>query len=124
MIRTVIPSNAQDTIMCKLFAQNLKGPALKWFCQLPPRTIGSFMEMTKNFIENYSVNVKLRGMPEKLRTIVQQPEKSLQDYIRRFSVALALIPNCNDIIALFTLKRGHYLDRASSTIFATESLEQ
>lgn len=71
MIGTIIPSNARDVIMCKLFTQSLKGSAPKGFCQLPPRTIRSFKEMTKVFLENYSINVKLGGTPEELCTIVQ-----------------------------------------------------
>ncbi|GMN47688.1 hypothetical protein TIFTF001_016867 [Ficus carica] len=106
MIMTVIPSNARDAIMCKLFIQSLKGLTFKWFFQLPSRTIGSFKEMTKIFIENYSVNIKLGGTLEELCTIVQQPKESLQDYIRQFSIALVLTPNCNDFIALFAFKIG------------------
>ncbi|GMN63117.1 hypothetical protein TIFTF001_032191 [Ficus carica] len=70
MLGTTMPREIRDAIMCKLFPQSLKGPALKWFCQLSLKSIGTFKELAK------------------------------------FSIALVKIANCDDIIALFMLKRG------------------
>ncbi|GMN63113.1 hypothetical protein TIFTF001_032193 [Ficus carica] len=95
---TTMPREIRDAIMCKLFPQSLKGPALKWFCQLTLKSIGSFKEMTKDFIENYSVNVNLGATSKMLCTIIQQTDE-------RFSIVLVEIPKFDDIIALFVLKR-------------------
>ena len=37
-----IPSSMMDKMMCKLFSQSLKGPALCWYCNLPTGSIGRF----------------------------------------------------------------------------------
>ncbi|GMN69369.1 hypothetical protein TIFTF001_038434 [Ficus carica] len=99
MLETTMPLEIRDAIMCKFFPQSLKGPALKWFCQLTLKSIGSLKEMTKVFIKNYSVNVNQRATSKILCTIVEQTDE-------RFSIALVEIPKCDDIVALFVLQRG------------------
>ncbi|GMN22374.1 hypothetical protein TIFTF001_040238 [Ficus carica] len=47
---TNIPTGMLDYMMCKLFAQSLKGAALRWFCNLPPESIDSFDELSLEFM--------------------------------------------------------------------------
>ena len=62
--------------------------------------------MTKVFLENYSANINKGITPSELYTIIQQPDESLRNYIKRFSKAVTENPNCDDTIALFALKKG------------------
>ncbi|KAG7588540.1 Ribonuclease H-like superfamily [Arabidopsis suecica] len=45
----------EDTGFCKLFSENLSGPALLWFTQLEPETIDSFKELSSAFLKQYSM---------------------------------------------------------------------
>lgn len=56
---TNIPTGMLDDMMCKLFTQGLKGPALRWFCNLPPKSIDSFDELAKEFMRSYSIHIQL-----------------------------------------------------------------
>ncbi|GMN25023.1 hypothetical protein TIFTF001_043853 [Ficus carica] len=58
---TNIPKGMLDDMMCKLFAQSLKGAALRWFCNLPPESIDSFDELSLEFIWSYS---KISGLDD------------------------------------------------------------
>lgn len=97
---------SKDAIICKLFPQSLKGSALKWFFRLALGSVGTFKEMTKVFLENYLANINKGTTPGELCTVIQQPGVSLRNYIKRFSKVVAEIPNSDDTIALFALKKG------------------
>ena len=47
-----------NNMMCKLFAQSLKGAALRWFCNLPPESIDSFDKLSLEFMRSYSVHIQ------------------------------------------------------------------
>ena len=49
---TNIPTDMLDDMMCKLFTQTLKGAALIWFCNLPPKSIDSFDELSLKFMRS------------------------------------------------------------------------
>ena len=38
-----------DEIMCRAFPTTLKGPARVWFYKIPPNTVSSFKELSKQF---------------------------------------------------------------------------
>ncbi|GMN22508.1 hypothetical protein TIFTF001_045665 [Ficus carica] len=53
-----IPTDMLDDMMCKLFAQSLKGAALRWFCNLPAESIDSFDELSLEFMRSYYVHIQ------------------------------------------------------------------
>lgn len=75
ILGTTMLKESKDAIICKLFPQSLKGSALKWFCQLASGLVGTFKEMTKVFLENYSANIDKGTTPDELYTIIQQPSE-------------------------------------------------
>ena len=102
----MMPKESRDAIMCKLFPQTLKGTTIKWFCQLYPSSIASFKDLTKTFLENYSVNIHTGTTYEDLFLIIQEPNEPLRGFIKWFSKAVVEIPNYNDTIAILALKKG------------------
>lgn len=53
-----IPTDMLDNMMCKLFAQSLKGLALRWFGNLSLKFIDSFDELSLEFMRSYSVHIQ------------------------------------------------------------------
>ena len=101
-----IPKEALDALKCKMFAQSLRGPALKWFSSLQEGSITGFKDLSKKFMDNYQILVDVGKLTEDLTMVVQGPNETLRDYIRRFSRAMAEIPNVEDRIARFAFKNG------------------
>lgn len=46
---------ANEATKCRLFLTLLKGPATSWFKRLAPKSIGSFAELRKAFLERYMI---------------------------------------------------------------------
>ena len=104
-----IPKEALDAFKCKMFAQSLRGPALKWFSNLQEGSITGFKDLSKKFIDNYQILVDVGKLTEDLTIVVQGWNETLRDYIQRFSKAMVEIPNVEDRIARFAFKnRLHY----------------
>ena len=57
-------------------------------------------------MDNYQILVDVGKLTEDLTMVVQGPNETLRDYIRRFSRAMAEIPNVEDRIARFAFKTG------------------
>ncbi|GMN61551.1 hypothetical protein TIFTF001_030651 [Ficus carica] len=95
-----------DDMMCKLFAQSLKGAALKWFCNLPAESINSFDELSLEFMRSYSVHIQSGKTTKDLWGVIQGPHESLRAYIKRFSKAISEISGLDDGTAREALKKG------------------
>ncbi|GMN54012.1 hypothetical protein TIFTF001_023139 [Ficus carica] len=95
-----------DDMMCKLFAQSLKGAALRWFCNLPAESIDSFDELSLEFMRSYSVHIQSGKTTKDLWGVIQGPHKSLRAYIKRFSKAISEISGLDDGTAREALKKG------------------
>jgi Retrotransposon gag protein. len=82
----------------------LADSARSWLHGLPRGTIGSWAELRDHFIANFQGTFERPGTQYDLYNVIQKPEKSLQDYIRRFSEKRNKISDITDdvIIAAFT----------------------
>ncbi|GMN21400.1 hypothetical protein TIFTF001_043307 [Ficus carica] len=103
---TNIPTSMLDDMMCKLFAQSLKGAALRWFCNLPAESIDSFDELSLEFMRSYSVHIQSGKTTKDLWGVIQGPHESLRAYIKRFSKAISEISGLDDGTAREALKKG------------------
>ncbi|GMN19954.1 hypothetical protein TIFTF001_047019 [Ficus carica] len=103
---TNIPTGMLDDMMCKLFAQSLKGAALRWFCNLPAESIDSFDELSFEFMRSYSVHIQSGKTTKDLWGVIQGPHESLRAYIKRFSKAISEISGLDDGTAREALKKG------------------
>ncbi|GMN46220.1 hypothetical protein TIFTF001_015412 [Ficus carica] len=92
--------------MCKLFAQSLKGLALRWFCNLPPKYIDSFNELSLDFMRSYLVYIQSGKTTKDLWGVVQEPNETLCAYIKCFSKAISEISGLDDGTAREALKKG------------------
>ncbi|GMN48556.1 hypothetical protein TIFTF001_017735 [Ficus carica] len=95
-----------DNMMCKLFAQSLKGVALRWFYNLPPESIDSFDELSLEFMRSYSVHIQSGKTTKDLWGVIQGPHESLRAYIKCFSKALSEISRPDDGMTREALKKG------------------
>ncbi|GMN27478.1 hypothetical protein TIFTF001_044126 [Ficus carica] len=103
---TNIPTDMLDDMMYKLFAQSLKGAALRWFCNLPAESIDSFDELSLEFMRSYSVHIQSGKTTKDLWGVIQGPHESLRAYIKRFSKAISEISGLDDGTAREALKKG------------------
>ncbi|GMN59944.1 hypothetical protein TIFTF001_029035 [Ficus carica] len=91
-----IPSDMLDDIMCKLFAQSLKGATQRWFCNLPPESIDSFDELSLEFMRSYYVNIQFGKTMKDLWGVIKGPNESLHAYIKSFDKAIYEILGFDD----------------------------
>ncbi|GMN47594.1 hypothetical protein TIFTF001_016781 [Ficus carica] len=101
-----IPTDMLDDMMCKLFAQSLKGAALRWFYNFPPKSIDSFDELSLEFMRSYLIHIQSEKTTKDLWGVIQEPHESLHAYIKRFSKAISEISGLDDGTARETLKKG------------------
>ncbi|GMN62683.1 hypothetical protein TIFTF001_031758 [Ficus carica] len=103
---TNIPTGMLDNMICKLFAQSLKGAALRWFCNLSPESIDSFDELSLEFMRSYFVHIQSGKTTKDLWSMIQGPHDSLRAYIKRFSKAISEISGLDDGTTREALKKG------------------
>ncbi|GMN26884.1 hypothetical protein TIFTF001_040947 [Ficus carica] len=103
---TNIPTGMLDDMMCKLFAQSLKRETLRWFCNLPSKSIDLFDDLSLEFMRSYFVHIQSGKTTKNLWSVIQGPHESLRAYIKRFSKAISEILGLNDEAAREALKKG------------------
>ncbi|VVA36098.1 PREDICTED: VITISV_032574, partial [Prunus dulcis] len=102
----MILHQADDALMCKVFAMTLLGAAQDWFHTLPSRSISSFKELAYVFTKEYTSYRMIKKNPDHLFNLQKKYEESLRDYIKRFKAERANIIGCDDQIASSAFKRG------------------
>ncbi|KAG7585615.1 Retrotransposon gag domain [Arabidopsis thaliana x Arabidopsis arenosa] len=73
-----------DDGLCKLFAENLSGPALTWFTQLKEGSIDNFKQLSTAFIMQYEYFIKSDVTDAQLWNLSQGAGEPLYDYIMSF----------------------------------------
>ena len=96
----------RDLTKCRFFATTLKGSAQRWFSRLPARSIDTWADFKKAFLNKFRANQPQEVHTSYLQTIGQREGESLQSYIDRFKEAVNKIICVNKIEALVHLKRG------------------
>ena len=95
-----------DVARCRFFYTCLKGTALKWFNNLPPRSIDSWVALKTKFRTRFSSNRKGGKITASLMTVHQKEAESLRDFLARFRAEVAEIPNLIDDLAINYLAAG------------------
>ncbi|GKA42282.1 reverse transcriptase domain-containing protein [Tanacetum coccineum] len=71
---------------CHLFNSTLAGSARVWFDDLPPKSIDSYDDLKKAFLENYLQQKKCIKDPIELHNIKQRDGESTKDFVRRYKL--------------------------------------
>ena len=95
-----------DPTRCRFFCTCLKGNALSWFQNLPPRSITSWAMLKVNFRTRFSSNKRGGKITASLMTVRQRSSESLRDFLARFRTEMADIPNLIDELAVNYLAAG------------------
>ena len=92
------PNLNHDVLKCKLFGITLRQHTQTWYVNLPHGSVGSFPELTKKFTTQFYSCEPIQHPTKVLHKIVQGPNKSLQDYICRFTRTVLTVTDFNDQI--------------------------
>ncbi|KAL1811101.1 hypothetical protein ACET3Z_021166 [Daucus carota] len=96
----------RDLTKCRFFAATLRGNAQRWFSRIPARSIDTWADFKKAFLNKFRANQPHEVHTSYLQMIGQKEGESLQSYIDRFKEAVNKIICVNEIEALVHLKRG------------------
>ncbi|KAL0448502.1 UNVERIFIED_CONTAM: hypothetical protein Slati_1406600 [Sesamum latifolium] len=85
---------------------------MAWFNQLPPGTIEGFEQLSQRFLHHFAINKRYPKTASYLFTIIQRENKSLREYVQRFSEAVLEVPHVNPelLVSIMqqNLKRGRF----------------
>src|ERR1044072_9956750 len=81
----MLTTTANDHLKCKLFGGTLKSNALDWFATLPNRSITSFEDFSRRFLEQFSARKETIVTSATLWNTHQKEGESLNEFVLRFS---------------------------------------
>ncbi|XP_057747487.1 uncharacterized protein LOC130966682 [Arachis stenosperma] len=99
-------TDASDATRCKAFPTTLTKTTIKWFDSLPPMSITSFDDLTKNFLAKFSIQKDKTKHALSLLGIKQGARESLRGYMERFNKACLDIQNLPTKAAIMSLING------------------
>ncbi|XP_016165295.1 uncharacterized protein LOC107607915 [Arachis ipaensis] len=81
-------ADASDATPCKAFSTTLTKAAVKWFDNLPRRSVTSFDDLSRKFLMRFSIQKdKVKHAPS-LLGVKQEVGEPLRDYMERFKACL------------------------------------
>ena len=89
-------TDASDAVRCKAFPTTLTKTAIRWFDNLPPKSISNFDDLAKKFLARFSIQKDKAKHAPSLLGIKQGDRESLRNYMERFN------KTCMDIQSLPT----------------------
>ncbi|RDX71123.1 hypothetical protein CR513_49569, partial [Mucuna pruriens] len=104
-------SGGDDKLSCKLFPGTLRGVALQWIMNLPPKSIYSFNDLANVFLSQFATNKPKRLEVADLFDIRQAGGESLKSYMARFNDATLRVddPDQKFFFTPLKEKRSHIL---------------
>lgn len=102
----MIISGGTDAMWCKMFAGTLKDTALEWFTNLPDRSIRDFPNFSAKFVTQFSANKKKRVEGVDLFDIKQKQDKSLKEYLARFTAAMVQVDRQDPYYVCSAFQKG------------------
>ncbi len=92
--------------MCRAFPTTLKGPARIWFKKIPPRSISTFIQLSKHFV-NHFIGGQRHGRPTThLLNVKQKDGESLRSYLTKFNREVLLVDEVDNKVVLTTFISG------------------
>ncbi|XP_072073923.1 uncharacterized protein [Arachis hypogaea] len=78
-------ADASDATRCKAFPTTLTKATMKWFDNLPPRSVNSFEDLSQKFLMRFSIQKdKVKHEPS-LLGVKQEVGEPLRDYMEMFN---------------------------------------
>ncbi|XP_057719638.1 uncharacterized protein LOC130934065 [Arachis stenosperma] len=99
-------TDASDAVRCKSFPITLKKTVIKWFDNLPPRSISSFDDLAKKFFARFSIQKDKAKHAPSLLGIRQGERETLCNYMEMFNKTCLDIQNLPTEAAIMGLING------------------
>ncbi|XP_057741310.1 uncharacterized protein LOC130959864 [Arachis stenosperma] len=99
-------TDTSDVVRCKAFPTTLTKTAIKWFDNLPPRSISSFDDMAKKFLARFFIQKDKAKHAPSLLGIKQEEQESIRNYMERFNKTYMDIQNLPAEVAIMGLING------------------
>ncbi|XP_020240038.1 uncharacterized protein LOC109818907 [Cajanus cajan] len=97
-----------------VFPTSLKGAALKWYTQLPAKSIDSFGTLVSRFTAQYAMSRPHHITSAALASLRQSGDEPLRTFMERFASLSVKIRNLNPEVALHSmlmaLKSGPFVE--------------
>ena len=87
------PNISEEQVKLRAFPFSLDGAAKDWLYYLPPGSIGSWVELKRNFLERYFPASKAANIRKEICGIRQMNGETLHEYWERFKRLCASCPN-------------------------------
>ncbi|XP_074346842.1 uncharacterized protein LOC141685650 [Apium graveolens] len=89
-----------DVARCQFFSTCLQDTTLRWYNNLPSRSIDSWTTLKTKFQTRFSSNYKGEKIMASLITMCQRPRESLRSYLGRFRQAISEITDLEEPLAV------------------------
>ncbi|XP_072066743.1 uncharacterized protein [Arachis hypogaea] len=99
-------ANTFDTTRCKAFPTTLTKAAMKWFDNLPPRSLTCFDDLVKKFLTRFSIQNDKVKHALSLLGFKQEVGETLRDYMERFNKTFLEIQNLPTEAVIMRLING------------------
>jgi hypothetical protein len=102
-----------EEVMCRAFPLGLRGSAMVWFNKLESESIGSFVQLSRAFIDHFIGSQRRGRPPTHLLSIKQMEGESLRAYVHRFNEEAMKIDRPKEDITVTAfmarLRKGDFL---------------
>jgi hypothetical protein len=97
-----------EEVMCQAFPLGLRGSARVWFNKLESESIGSFVQLSRAFIDHFIGSQRRERPPTYLLSVKQMEEESLRAFVHRFNEEAMKIdrPKEDVTVTAFMARRG------------------
>ncbi|XP_074354270.1 uncharacterized protein LOC141693150 [Apium graveolens] len=111
-----------EVARCQFFSTCLQGTALRWYNNLPSRSIDSWTTLKTKFQMRFSSKYKGGKITSSLITMRQRPSESLRSYLGHFRQAISEITDLEEPLAVNYLAAG--IDESRHGILLEELIEK
>ncbi|XP_074336384.1 uncharacterized protein LOC141673532 [Apium graveolens] len=109
-------------VRCQFFSTCLQGTALRWYSNLPPRSIDSWVTLKSKFQARFSSNYKGIKVTAYLMMMHQRSGESLRSFLTQFREEIAEIPDLIEQMTVNFLTTG--IDKSRHGLLLEEIFEK